>query len=92
MEVHFFATLRQITGQKTVEFDLPEGATTRELVDAIVHRFPPIRRELLDEDGELWPYVHIFINGRDAPFLKEGLDTVLTTKDTVNIFPPVAGG
>jgi molybdopterin synthase sulfur carrier subunit len=92
MEVHFFATLRQITGQKTVEFDLPEGATTRELVDAIVHRFPPIRRELLDEDGELWPYVHIFINGRDAPFLKEGLDTVLTTDDTVNIFPPVAGG
>ncbi len=92
MEVHFFATLRQITGQKTVEFDLPEGATTRDLVDAIIHRFPPIRRELLDENGELWPYVHIFINGRDAPFLKEGLDTVLTTEDTVNIFPPVAGG
>ncbi len=92
MEVHFFATLRQITGQKTVEFDLPEGATTRDLVDAIIHRFPPIRRELLDDNGELWPYVHIFINGRDAPFLKEGLDTVLTTDDTVNIFPPVAGG
>ena len=92
MEVHFFATLRQITGQKTVEFDLPEGATTRDLVDAIVDRFPPIRRELLNEKGELWPHVHVFINGRDAPFLKEGLDTVLTADDIVNIFPPVAGG
>lgn len=92
MEVHFFATLRQITGQKTVEFELPEGSTTRDLIDAIIERYPPIRRELLDEEGELWPHVHVFINGRDTPYLKDGLDTVLTADDTVNIFPPVAGG
>lgn len=92
MDVHFFATLRQITGQKTVKFDLAEGATIRDLVDAIINRFPPLRRELLNQNGELWPHVHVFINGRDAPFLADGLDTVLTTDDTVNIFPPVAGG
>ena len=92
MEVHFFATLRQITGQKTVEFELAEGAAIRDLVDAIINRFPPLRWELLDDKGELWPHVHVFINGRDTPFLQEGLDTVLTTDDTVNIFPPVAGG
>lgn len=92
MEVYFFATLRQITGQKTVEFELAEGATARNLVDAVIDRFPLIRRELLDEQGKLWPHVHVFINGRDAPFLEDGLDTVLKKDDTVNIFPPVAGG
>ena len=92
MEVHFFATLRQITGQKTVEFELAEGAAIRDLIDAIINRFPPLRWELLDDKGELWPHVHVFINGRDTPFLQDGLDTVLTPDDTVNVFPPVAGG
>ena len=92
MEVHFFATLRQITGQKTVEFELVEGSTTRDLVDVIIDRFPPIRRELLNEKGELWPHVHVFVNGRDVPYMQDGLDTVLNKDDLVNIFPPVAGG
>ena len=92
MEVNFFATLRQITGQKTVVFDLANNATVRDLVDAVVERFPPIRRELLNEEGELWPHVHVFINGRDTPYLQNGMETVLEPNDTVNIFPPVAGG
>src|SRR5690606_15498562 len=43
MKVHFYATLRPIAGQKTVEFDLGEGVTVQELVDAVVTRFPPMR-------------------------------------------------
>ncbi len=92
MKVNFYATLRPITGQKTVEFDLPKGATVLDLVEAITVRFPPLRRELLNEQGQLWPYVHVFVNGRDAPYLEDGLNTVLDAADNVNIFPPVAGG
>ena len=36
MKVNFFATLRQVTGQKTVEFDLPDGVTAQGVLDAVL--------------------------------------------------------
>ena len=92
MDVNFYATLRQVTGGKTVGFELPEGATVRALLDAVVERFPTLRGELLDADGGLFPHVHIFVNGRDAPYLKDALRTVIQPADTVDLFPAVAGG
>ena len=49
MKVNFFATLRDIAGGKTVEFDLNHGATAQELLDAVIERFPRMKKELLDE-------------------------------------------
>jgi sulfur-carrier protein len=92
MKVNFFATLRPIVGGKTVAFELPEQTTAVALLNIIVERFPPLRQELLNEAGELYPHVHMFINGRDAPYLPDGMNTVLKPTDTVNIFPAVAGG
>jgi molybdopterin synthase sulfur carrier subunit len=92
MKVNFFATLRPIVGGKTVEFELPERATAADLLNIVVERFPPLRAELLDEQGQLYPHVHLFVNGRDAPYLPDGMETVLKPTDTVNIFPAVAGG
>jgi molybdopterin synthase sulfur carrier subunit len=92
MKINFYATLRQITEQKTVEFDLPEGVTVRQVVDAVVTRFPRMRDELLDEKGELYSHVHVFVNGRDAPYLDEAMATKITSADKIDIFPAVAGG
>jgi len=92
MKVNFFATLRQISGQKSVEFDLPPDITVRQLVDAVVTHFPPMRAELLDEHGELYRHVHVFVNGRDTPFLEQGMETAVKYTDTINIFPAVGGG
>jgi molybdopterin synthase sulfur carrier subunit len=92
MKVNFFATLRPIVGGKTVEFELPAETTAAAFLNIIVERFPPLRQELLNEAGELYPHVHMFINGRDAPYLPDGMETVLKPTDTVNIFPAVAGG
>lgn len=92
MKINFFATLRQITGQKTVEFDLPEGLTAREVLDAVVARYPAMQRELLDENGDLHRHCHMFINGRGVPFLLDKMETVIKPGDTVNIFPAVGGG
>jgi molybdopterin converting factor small subunit len=65
MKVNFFATLRQITGQKTVEFDLPDYITAQ----AGARRGDRAlsgddRRDLLDENGHLHRHCHMFINGR----------------------------
>lgn len=92
MRVNFYATLRQIVGKKTVEIDLPVGSTAVQLVEAVLDEYPRMRPELLDENGDLHGHIHIFVNGRDAPYLENKLDTVIKPTDKIDIFPPVGGG
>lgn len=92
MQVNFYATLRPIVGGRTVHFDVGENITVQQLVDAVVTRFPKLRQELLNDEGHLYPHVHVFINGRDAPYLPNGVETVIQPGDTIDIFPAVAGG
>ena len=92
MKVNFFATLRDIVGGKTVEFDVDHGITAQELLDTIIERFPPLRKELLDENGKMYGHVHFFINGRDVQFTEKQFDTQILEGDTVNVFPAVGGG
>lgn len=92
MTVHFFATLRAIVGAKTMEFAVPAGTTVGALIEQIVTRFPPLRAELLDEEGQLHRYVHFLINGRDVRFLPQGMATPLTASEKIDIFPAVGGG
>lgn len=92
MKVNFFATLRQVTGQKTIEFDLPDGVTAQGVLDAVVAQYPAMIGMLADDDGKLLGHCHMFINGRGVPFLLDKMDTVVKPGDTVNIFPAVGGG
>lgn len=92
MKVNFYATYRPIVGGKTVDFDVDHGITVQQLVAAIVARFPAMRREMLDENSQLYSHVHIFVNGRDVCYLEKGMDTIILADDTLNIFPPVGGG
>jgi sulfur-carrier protein len=92
MKVNFYATLRQITGQKTIEFDLAAGITVQQLLDAVLARYPEMQEDLLDENGRLYGHIHLFINGRDAPYLDNGLATIIKPKDKVDLFPAVGGG
>jgi molybdopterin synthase sulfur carrier subunit len=92
MRVNFYATLRNIVGAKTAEFELPEGATLADLLDEMLRRYPGLRPELLNEQGEMYAHVHMFLNGRDAPFLERGMDTRLAQDDVVGVFPAVGGG
>lgn len=92
MKVNFYATLRPIAGQKTVEFSFPDGVTVQGLLDAVVERFPEMRDELLNEEGKLYPHVHVFVNGRDAPYLDDAMATPLGSSDKVDVFPAVGGG
>ncbi len=52
---------------------------------------PQLRDSILDEKGELLPYVNVFLNGRMVEFL-DGLDTLIHDEDELDVFPPVAGG
>ena len=92
MKIHFFATYRQIVGGKEVELPAAPGLTLAGLVDELIARYPALRREWLDEHGQLHDHVHFFVNGRQAAFLPDGMQTALTETDMVRVFPPVGGG
>ena len=92
MKVNFFATLRDIAGGKVVEFDVDHGVTAQELLNAIVVKFPLMKKELLKENGEMHGHVHFFINGRDVQFTDDKFQTKIMQEDTINVFPAVGGG
>jgi sulfur-carrier protein len=92
MKVNFYATLRSIVGQKTVEVDMLPQATARDLVDLIIQKYPDLRKELLDEQNEFSRFMKFFINGREAVYLEDKMNTVIQPEDKVDIFPPVGGG
>jgi MoaD family protein len=91
MKIKFYATLRPVVGGKAIELSAA-GMTVQGMIDALLARYPDLRSHLYDPQGELYPHIHIFINGRDVQYLDDGLRSVLRPEDTVNIFPPVGGG
>ncbi len=91
MRVNFYATLRPLAGQKTVEFDLPPGSTAGDLLRAVGERFPPIGALLWTETGELGDYIKVFVDGREIRHLQL-LATPVPPGAEVDIFPPAAGG
>lgn len=91
MRVNFYATLRPLAGGKTVEFDLPAGATAGDLLRAVGERFPPIAELIWTPAGELGDYIKVFVDGREIRHLQL-LDTPVPPAAEVDIFPPAAGG
>jgi molybdopterin synthase sulfur carrier subunit len=92
MRVNFYATLRPVVGARSVEIPLDTAVSVRGMVDAVVTRYPSLRPLLLDEQGDLVGHVHVFIDGRDAPYLPGGLEATIGPDSTVDIYPAVAGG
>lgn len=92
MKVNFYATLRQIVGQKTIDIRLEGDGSIQALLDSIVCIYPALKPELLDEHGRLYGHVHVIVNGRDSRFIDDGTDTILRPEDSISIFPAVGGG
>lgn len=77
LEVLFFATYREQVGQKTVELELPDGATVRDAAAALGADYPT-----LELKGALAARNEVYATPDET--LQEG--------DTLAFFPPVAGG
>jgi sulfur-carrier protein len=92
MDVNFYATLRLITGKKTVSLDLPYGVTVRAMLEEVFKQYPPLRQELMTAANDLHGHVHVFVNGRDVPYLDNVMETRIQPTDKLDIFPAVGGG
>ena len=86
----FFATVREITGVKSIELDV---GNIRELLQSLVQTYGnKFKDTVLDaETGELKQFFSCMINGKRIELL-EGYETVLKDNDSVALFPPVGGG
>ena len=91
MKVKIYATLRPLVGAPTLDLRAGAGSTVGQALQEILHRWPQLRPELMDSEGQLSDRIHLFLNGRDVRYL-DGLDTVIPAGAELRIFPPVGGG
>ncbi len=81
-------TLRaEVGGERQVE---ARGGTVRELLEDLADRFPALRAQLF-EDGDVAPFVNVYLGGEDVRTL-DGTDTAVREGDSVILLPAMAGG
>jgi sulfur-carrier protein len=81
-------TLRaEVGGARELEAD---GATVAEVIDDLVERYPPLAGQLL-QDGELAPFVNVYVGGEDVR-TQDGLETEVREGDQLILLPAIAGG
>jgi molybdopterin converting factor small subunit len=81
-------TLRaEVGGARELEAD---GTTVAEVIDDLVERYPPLAGQLL-QDGELAPFVNVYVGGEDVR-TQDGLETEVGDGDHLILLPAIAGG
>ncbi|WP_411964426.1 ubiquitin-like small modifier protein 1 [Haloferax sp. YSMS24] len=90
LELRFFATFREVAGQKSVQWHADDDSTVGDVLRALEAEYDGLSGELI-EDGDVRPHVNVLKNGREVVHL-EGLETTLEDGDKISVFPPVAGG
>lgn len=82
------ALLEYAQGQGTVH--LP-GTTLTEILSGLKAAYPGLRERILDDQGKIRRFVHVFVNGESIhPLEPEAVE--LRPGDQVHILPSVAGG
>jgi sulfur-carrier protein len=66
------------------------GDTVAAVLEDLFARYPELRRRVTD-DGDLSPFVNVYVNDRDVRY-RDGLDTPVVADDTVILLPAMAGG
>ena len=81
----------QLRGEVGGAREVPaEGGSVRELLDDLLGRFPALRHQLV-EDGDLAPFVNVYVEGEDVRTL-DGIETPVAFGSTVILLPAMAGG
>jgi molybdopterin converting factor small subunit len=80
-------TLRnEVGGERELQ---SEGETVREVLQNLAGRFPALEAQLFEE-GDLAPFVNVYVGGEDVRTL-EGLDTRVDSAPVI-LLPAMAGG
>jgi len=89
VSIHLPAILAPLAdGARVVDLD---GPTVGAAVQALTDRYPRLAPRLIDERGEQYPFVAIYLNDDDIR-LVGGFDATVQDGDELSIVPAVAGG
>lgn len=67
------------------------ASDVRGAVKELITEYPELESHLINDDGELRPFVNLYVNDEDVRYL-QGLDTELDEEDHLRIIPSIAGG
>lgn len=82
--VKLYANLRKLAGKK----ELPiTGGTVGEVLNELIQQNPPIG-DVIVQHGKLGPHIIVTLNGQNI----SNMETPVTERDVLAIFPPIAGG
>ena len=90
MQIRFFATIRECTGESEIRWDDPTS-TLGELLHKLSARYGPTFRRWVLEYDDLGRAILVVINGHDSRH-QGGINASLHPDDTIAIFPMIAGG
>ena len=90
MRVDFYGVYRPIAGAKTIEVEA--NLNLRQVLAVVVARYPQLQAELLDEGGQLYPWIPLYIDGRNPRLWADGLERPIGAAEVVSIFSPIASG
>lgn len=89
VEVRIPTVFRKFTNQQATVEVAP--GSIGDVIDRLEARYPGLRDQVLDQNGELHRFVNIYVNDEDVRYL-DNLETKATEGDTVSLLPSVAGG
>lgn len=68
-----------------------QGGTVKEVMFNLVEEYPTLRPHLFNGEGQLRPFVNLFLNEENIKDL-QGMDTPLQENDRLMLIPSIAGG
>ena len=77
-----------VNGQSEVSV---QGATVADAMEALLTQYPAMRPHLTNTDGQLRPFVNLFLGENNIRDL-QGLATPLKDEDRLLLIPSIAGG
>lgn len=84
------SALRRFTANER-RLQLDSAATLQDVLREVFDRYPTLQAQLLSQDGRLFSFVGVFVNGRDIRELNS-MNTPLQPGDIISLIPAVAGG
>ena len=81
--------LRKFTNQQSKV--LVNGSTVKESIDNLIQDFPDLKKNLLEDNGNIRGYVNIFVGEDDIRDLQKE-QTSVSEHSTISIIPAIAGG
>ncbi|PKO05796.1 MAG: hypothetical protein CVU41_10265 [Chloroflexi bacterium HGW-Chloroflexi-3] len=92
ISLHFFATYRNLFGERSVELEVAPQTSVRMAIDQFLETHHHMRRHWCDQEGNLMPHLIVILNKLDVSSLPDGEDTILQPGDELDFVPPVGGG